>query len=173
MEHTAESYMLQWQRGHLSNYQYLLHLNNLADRSCNDLSQYPIFPWVIDDYSSSQLGGSKQASTSKEKRLLLWKSCSVRVCVCVWPRRSDERRHIQGPEQTCRSPEQRAAGPAAGETFFLWRYLVCKLSVSMVTNHRDVVRSAGSLQRDARTSLHVRQSLLVSGLRPVLPGQSR
>lgn len=59
MEHTAESYMLQWQRGHLSNYQYLLHLNNLADRSCNDLSQYPIFPWVLDDYTSPQLGGSK------------------------------------------------------------------------------------------------------------------
>uniref|UniRef100_A0A4W6BZ08 Neutral sphingomyelinase activation associated factor n=1 Tax=Lates calcarifer TaxID=8187 RepID=A0A4W6BZ08_LATCA len=54
-EHTAESYMLQWQRGHLSNYQYLLHLNNLADRSCNDLSQYPVFPWVIADYTSSQL----------------------------------------------------------------------------------------------------------------------
>lgn len=57
-EHTAESYMLQWQRGLLSNYQYLLHLNNLADRSCNDLSQYPVFPWVLDDYSSAQLGGS-------------------------------------------------------------------------------------------------------------------
>lgn len=57
-EHTAESYMLQWQRGLLSNYQYLLHLNNLADRSSNDLSQYPIFPWIIADYSSAQLGGS-------------------------------------------------------------------------------------------------------------------
>lgn len=57
-EHTAESYMLQWQRGLLSNYQYLLHLNNLADRSCNDLSQYPVFPWVLDDYSSAQLGES-------------------------------------------------------------------------------------------------------------------
>lgn len=55
-EHTAESYMLQWQRGHLSNYQYLLHLNNLADRSCNDLSQYPVFPWVLEDYSSPKLG---------------------------------------------------------------------------------------------------------------------
>lgn len=54
-EHTAESYMLQWQRGHLSNYQYLLHLNNLADRSCNDLSQYPVFPWVIADYTSMRL----------------------------------------------------------------------------------------------------------------------
>ncbi|XP_066576218.1 protein FAN isoform X2 [Amia ocellicauda] len=55
VEHTAESYMLQWQRGHISNYQYLLHLNNLADRSCNDLSQYPVFPWVIDDNSSAEL----------------------------------------------------------------------------------------------------------------------
>ncbi|XP_030635744.1 protein FAN isoform X2 [Chanos chanos] len=54
-EHTAESYMLQWQKGHISNYQYLLHLNNLADRSVNDLSQYPVFPWVVSDYSSRQL----------------------------------------------------------------------------------------------------------------------
>uniref|UniRef100_A0A6Q2WU99 Neutral sphingomyelinase (N-SMase) activation associated factor n=1 Tax=Esox lucius TaxID=8010 RepID=A0A6Q2WU99_ESOLU len=54
-EHTAESYMLQWQRGHLSNYQYLMHLNNLADRSGNDLSQYPVFPWIIADYSSTEL----------------------------------------------------------------------------------------------------------------------
>ncbi|KAI2662277.1 Protein FAN [Labeo rohita] len=55
VECTAESYMLQWQRGHISNYQYLLHLNNLADRSVNDLSQYPVFPWVISDYNSTQL----------------------------------------------------------------------------------------------------------------------
>ncbi|XP_043921420.1 protein FAN [Protopterus annectens] len=54
-EHTAESYMLLWQRGHISNYQYLLHLNNLADRSCNDLSQYPVFPWIIADYTSPEL----------------------------------------------------------------------------------------------------------------------
>ncbi|XP_010781480.1 protein FAN [Notothenia coriiceps] len=61
-EHTAESYMLQWQRGHLSNYQYLLHLNNLADRSCNDLSQYPVFPWVLADYSSPQLDLTSEAT---------------------------------------------------------------------------------------------------------------
>uniref|UniRef100_A0A8C2ZHF4 Neutral sphingomyelinase activation associated factor n=1 Tax=Cyclopterus lumpus TaxID=8103 RepID=A0A8C2ZHF4_CYCLU len=61
-EHTAESYMLQWQRGHLSNYQYLLHLNNLADRSCNDLSQYPVFPWVVDDYTSVRLDLSNAAT---------------------------------------------------------------------------------------------------------------
>ncbi|TNN72233.1 Protein FAN [Liparis tanakae] len=61
-EHTAESYMLQWQRGHLSNYEYLLHLNNLADRSCNDLSQYPVFPWVVDDYTSARLDLSNAAT---------------------------------------------------------------------------------------------------------------
>ncbi|XP_031615388.1 protein FAN [Oreochromis aureus] len=61
-EHTAESYMLQWQRGHLSNYQYLLHLNNLADRSCNDLSQYPVFPWVIADYTSPRLDMTNAAT---------------------------------------------------------------------------------------------------------------
>ncbi|XP_053324288.1 protein FAN [Spea bombifrons] len=54
-EQTAENYMLQWQRGYISNYQYLLHLNNLADRSCNDLSQYPIFPWILADYTSPEL----------------------------------------------------------------------------------------------------------------------
>uniref|UniRef100_A0A8C4NHG3 Neutral sphingomyelinase (N-SMase) activation associated factor n=1 Tax=Eptatretus burgeri TaxID=7764 RepID=A0A8C4NHG3_EPTBU len=54
-EHTAESYTLQWQRGLISNYDYLLHLNNLADRSFNDLSQYPVFPWIIVDYASPQL----------------------------------------------------------------------------------------------------------------------
>uniref|UniRef100_A0A672GLB0 Neutral sphingomyelinase (N-SMase) activation associated factor n=1 Tax=Salarias fasciatus TaxID=181472 RepID=A0A672GLB0_SALFA len=66
-EHTAESYMLQWQRGHLSNYQYLLHLNNLADRSCNDLSQYPVFPWVLEDYSSPQLGALRPRSPVKAR----------------------------------------------------------------------------------------------------------
>ncbi|MEE6508434.1 hypothetical protein FKM82_021182 [Ascaphus truei] len=54
-EQTADSYMLQWQMGHISNNQYLLHLNSLADRSCNDLSQYPVFPWLLQDYTSLEL----------------------------------------------------------------------------------------------------------------------
>lgn len=28
---------------------------SLADRTFNDLTQYPIFPWVVQDYSSSHL----------------------------------------------------------------------------------------------------------------------
>lgn len=75
-ERTAEGYTLQWQRGLLSNYQYLLHLNSLADRSCSDLSQYPVFPWVIGDYSSSELGACAgrafRAKSSLRPRTTLW-----------------------------------------------------------------------------------------------------
>lgn len=45
----------QWQRREMSNFDYLLLLNIEADRSVNDLTQYPVFPHVITDYTSSKL----------------------------------------------------------------------------------------------------------------------
>ena len=39
----------------MSNFQYLMHLNSLAGRSYNDLMQYPVFPWVLRDYSADRL----------------------------------------------------------------------------------------------------------------------
>ena len=45
----------QWQRGQLSNFDYLMKLNTFAGRTYNDLSQYPVFPWVIKDYTSDKL----------------------------------------------------------------------------------------------------------------------
>ena len=44
-----------WQRGDISNFDYLMYLNTLAGRSYNDLSQYPVFPWVLADYESEIL----------------------------------------------------------------------------------------------------------------------
>ncbi len=44
-----------WQRGLISSFEYLQHLNTLAGRSYNDLTQYPVFPWVLADYSSPEL----------------------------------------------------------------------------------------------------------------------
>lgn len=44
-----------WQRGKLTNFDYLLYCNLAAGRSFNDLTQYPVFPWVLTDYKSSQL----------------------------------------------------------------------------------------------------------------------
>uniref|UniRef100_A0A673WZF5 WD repeat and FYVE domain containing 3 n=1 Tax=Salmo trutta TaxID=8032 RepID=A0A673WZF5_SALTR len=44
-----------WERGEISNFQYLMHLNTLAGRSYNDLMQYPVFPWILADYDSEEL----------------------------------------------------------------------------------------------------------------------
>uniref|UniRef100_U5EY84 Putative neutral sphingomyelinase n-smase activation associated factor n=1 Tax=Corethrella appendiculata TaxID=1370023 RepID=U5EY84_9DIPT len=55
VEQIPESITLQWQNGLLSNYDYLLYLNSLADRTYQDLTQYPVFPWIVADYSSPEL----------------------------------------------------------------------------------------------------------------------
>ncbi|CAE8611218.1 unnamed protein product, partial [Polarella glacialis] len=44
-----------WQSGLLSNFHYLDFLNCAAGRSTNDFSQYPVFPWVLSDYTSETL----------------------------------------------------------------------------------------------------------------------
>lgn len=44
-----------WQHGELSNFEYLMHLNAAAGRSFQDLTQYPVFPWILADYSSDTL----------------------------------------------------------------------------------------------------------------------
>ncbi|XP_054283298.1 protein FAN-like [Macrosteles quadrilineatus] len=50
-----ERMTLCWQNGLLSNYDYLLYLNSEADRTFNDLTQYPVFPWVLQDYTSTTI----------------------------------------------------------------------------------------------------------------------
>jgi len=44
-----------WIKGHISNFDYIMFLNIISNRSFNDLSQYPIFPWIISDFSSQKL----------------------------------------------------------------------------------------------------------------------
>lgn len=44
-----------WQKGKLSNFDYLMAINMFAGRTYNDLGQYPVFPWVIGDYTSDYL----------------------------------------------------------------------------------------------------------------------
>lgn len=48
-------YTEKWLAGQLSNYSYLMYINLFAGRSFNDLSQYPVFPWVLADYTSKVL----------------------------------------------------------------------------------------------------------------------
>ena len=44
-----------WRERKLSNFEYLMMLNTLAGRTYNDLTQYPVFPWILAEYSSSEL----------------------------------------------------------------------------------------------------------------------
>lgn len=44
-----------WQNGLMSNYEYLVYVNLFAGRSFNDLTQYPVFPWVLADYKSETI----------------------------------------------------------------------------------------------------------------------
>jgi hypothetical protein len=44
-----------WRTRRITNFDYLMALNALAGRSPNDLTQYPVFPWVLQDYDSASL----------------------------------------------------------------------------------------------------------------------
>lgn len=44
-----------WQRGEVSNFHYLMMVNTMAGRTFNDLTQYPVFPWILADYTSEDL----------------------------------------------------------------------------------------------------------------------
>ena len=44
-----------WIKGEISNFHYLMLVNTMAGRTFNDLTQYPVFPWVLADYSSEEL----------------------------------------------------------------------------------------------------------------------
>ena len=54
-QNTANPATRKWARGEMSNFQYLMLVNTMAGRTFNDLTQYPIFPWVLADYSSDEL----------------------------------------------------------------------------------------------------------------------
>jgi Beige/BEACH domain len=53
-----------WVAGTFSNGDYLLYLNFMGNRSFNDLTQYPVFPWIISDYKSTS-GASKYRDLTK------------------------------------------------------------------------------------------------------------
>lgn len=44
-----------WVKGEISNFHYLMSINTMAGRTFNDLTQYPVFPWVLADYNSDEL----------------------------------------------------------------------------------------------------------------------
>ncbi|XP_010786581.1 lysosomal-trafficking regulator isoform X1 [Notothenia coriiceps] len=56
LEHGNISALTQlWGSGQISNFEYLTHLNKHAGRSFNDLMQYPVFPFILRDYTSETI----------------------------------------------------------------------------------------------------------------------
>ena len=52
---SLDKYTNLWVEGGISNYEYLTILNSVAERTKNNLSQYPVFPWVLSNYYSEDL----------------------------------------------------------------------------------------------------------------------
>ncbi|KAL4572014.1 hypothetical protein LXL04_018782 [Taraxacum kok-saghyz] len=50
-----KSFQKRWQNGEISNFQYLMHINTFAGRGYSDLTQYPVFPWILSDYENENL----------------------------------------------------------------------------------------------------------------------
>ena len=52
----------QWSIGNLDTFSYLMIINTITGRTYNDLGQYPIFPWILNDYETNKinLGNNKQ-----------------------------------------------------------------------------------------------------------------
>lgn len=44
-----------WVTRKISNFDYLMALNSIAGRTFNDAGQYPVFPWILKDYTSKIL----------------------------------------------------------------------------------------------------------------------
>jgi hypothetical protein len=51
-----------WVDGAASNFEYLLALNAASGRSWGDLTQYPIMPWVVQNYAAKQLNLADRAN---------------------------------------------------------------------------------------------------------------
>ncbi|WAR62738.1 hypothetical protein PtB15_15B325 [Puccinia triticina] len=54
-----------WQNGQISNQAYLLYLNDAAGRTYRDLTQHPVFPWILADYTSLTLDLEKPETFRK------------------------------------------------------------------------------------------------------------
>lgn len=44
-----------WVQREMSNFDYIMLLNTIAGRTFNDLTQYPVFPWVLKNYTSENI----------------------------------------------------------------------------------------------------------------------
>mmetsp|Transcript_12787 Transcript_12787/g.36146 ORF Transcript_12787/g.36146 Transcript_12787/m.36146 type:complete len:1154 (+) Transcript_12787:2-3463(+) len=51
----------QWRLGYISNFDYLLYINQLSGRQCSDYNSYPFLPWVLVDFDEPYLNLSSSS----------------------------------------------------------------------------------------------------------------
>lgn len=59
-EFKAAKFQQQWLDSQLSNFEYLMKINTFSGRSYNDANQYPVFPWILTDFTSKALDFSQE-----------------------------------------------------------------------------------------------------------------
>ena len=63
---SIDNIITKWKKYEISNMELLMWLNIFGGRSYNDLSQYPVVPWVISDYTKKEL---KEEELNKDKTI--------------------------------------------------------------------------------------------------------
>ncbi|MCQ2815963.1 MAG: PH and BEACH domain-containing protein [archaeon] len=67
-----KKYTNEWKMGRLSTYDYLLLINKYSTRTFRDINQYPIFPWLLNNYTALESNQSITHFISKlDKKIQL------------------------------------------------------------------------------------------------------
>jgi hypothetical protein len=48
----SQNLLKKWTSYEISNFEYLNEINNLGGRSFKDITQYPVYPWLLVNFSS-------------------------------------------------------------------------------------------------------------------------
>ena len=59
-----------WKNWEINNFELLMWLNIYGNRSYNDISQYPVFPWILSSYEDPLKTEKKNISKNKKKELV-------------------------------------------------------------------------------------------------------
>ena len=57
-----------WKNWEINNFELLMWLNIYGNRSYNDISQYPVFPWILSNYEDPLKKDQENASKNKKKK---------------------------------------------------------------------------------------------------------
>ena len=57
----------QWKNWEISNFELLMLLNIFSNRSYNDITQYPVFPWILSNYTDPLKSEQVQINENNEK----------------------------------------------------------------------------------------------------------